>query len=207
MCNTYQKYKLYLLILPIDIHRGVWYNKDSQGDSPKESEEEKMAKATAVCTCAKCGKEFVCTNILQSRSAANDWENWASTHYTVCGDCYQAELAEKRQEENAEAARKNAEMGLPSLTGSEKQIAWAEKLRSDFIAAASELEKEYEKLYERARRELGEAAEPEIEKMQKILAAFRAEYLDEASAKVWIDKRGSLDKLAVTFRDYASARI
>ena len=207
MCNTYQKYKLYLLILPIDIHRGVWYNKDSQGDSPKESEEEKMAKATAVCTCSKCGKEFVCTNILQNRNAANDWEHWAIAHYTVCGDCYKAELAEKRQAANAKAAKENAEMGLPSLTGSEKQIAWAEKLRNDFIAAASELEKEYQKLFERARRELGEAAEPEIDKMQKILAAFRAEYLDEASAKVWIDKRGSLDKLAVTFRDYASARV
>ena len=40
----------------------------------------------------------------------------------ICNDC-----------KNAEAAAKAKEMGLPELTGSEKQIAWANTIRQDML--------------------------------------------------------------------------
>jgi len=39
----------------------------------------------------------------------------------LCRECYQAELAKQ----NAKAAAAAAEMGLPELTGTEKQVVWA----------------------------------------------------------------------------------
>lgn len=43
----------------------------------------------------------------------------------ICADC----LAEEHAKENARNAQKNAEAGLPELTGTPKQIAWAETIR------------------------------------------------------------------------------
>lgn len=43
----------------------------------------------------------------------------------ICVDC----LAEEHAKENARNAQKNAEAGLPELTGTPKQIAWAETIR------------------------------------------------------------------------------
>ncbi len=47
----------------------------------------------------------------------------------LCRECYQAELAKQ----NAKAAAAAAEMGLPELTGTEKQVVWAETIRQDAI--------------------------------------------------------------------------
>lgn len=54
--------------------------------------------------------------------------------YAVCPDCY-----EKARQEDAETAAKQAKAdGLPALTGSEKQIRWAESIRKEKMAAARE---------------------------------------------------------------------
>lgn len=47
----------------------------------------------------------------------------------LCPECEEAE----RQRRNAEAAAKNREMGLPPLTGTEKQVAWAESIRAHIM--------------------------------------------------------------------------
>jgi len=44
----------------------------------------------------------------------------------LCPACEEAE----RSKRNAEAAARNREMGLPPLTGTEKQVAWAESIRA-----------------------------------------------------------------------------
>ena len=54
--------------------------------------------------------------------------------YAVCPDCYE----KARQEEAATAAKQNKADGLPALTGSEKQIRWAESIRKEKMAAARE---------------------------------------------------------------------
>lgn len=50
-----------------------------------------------------------------------------------CPDCEQQEREQKIKKENYEARKKSEEMELPQLTGTEKQIAWANTLRLQFV--------------------------------------------------------------------------
>lgn len=86
-----------------------------------------MAKATAICTCAKCGKDYTVTKICYNRAEADRWEIWAKDHYNECPDCHKAQKQAERDEENRIAAEKAA--ALPTLTGSEKQVSWANTIR------------------------------------------------------------------------------
>lgn len=56
----------------------------------------------------------------------------------LCPECYKKKIEEEKERKNREAAEKSAEMELPELTGTEKQVAWATTLRMEFI-------KKYEK--------------------------------------------------------------
>lgn len=51
----------------------------------------------------------------------------------LCPECWAKKLAEDRERQNAEATAKAAEMGLPELTGTPKQVAWANTLRQRLI--------------------------------------------------------------------------
>ena len=51
----------------------------------------------------------------------------------LCPECYEIDLREKREKTNAEALEKSKEMELPKLIGTEKQVAWANTLRVNFI--------------------------------------------------------------------------
>lgn len=94
-----------------------------------------MAKATITCTCAKCGNEFQISRTFVNRREADQWESWAETSgaYTECSDCFKLRKQQEREAANREAAEKSKTAGLPDLTGSEKQIAWATKIRQEFI--------------------------------------------------------------------------
>lgn len=85
-------------------------------------------------------------------------------NYAVCPDCYE----KARQEEVATAAKQAKADGLPALTGSEKQIRWAESIRKEKMAAAREWLSRYP----------GEQAD-------KCLAWYGS----HASASWWIDHR------------------
>lgn len=50
----------------------------------------------------------------------------------ICPECYKRQQQAKRAAETA--AAKEANVGLPTLEGSEKQIAWAETIRAKFAA-------------------------------------------------------------------------
>lgn len=63
----------------------------------------------------------------------------------VCPECYKKWLEEERQKTNLEAAEKSAEMELPELTGSEKQVAWANELRLRIFENLTEYLKKLEK--------------------------------------------------------------
>lgn len=71
----------------------------------------------------------------------------------LCPECYRARLAEERAARSAEAAEANAAAELPELTGSAKQIAWAETIRKDKIdrieAAIEAADKDPEPEYRR----------------------------------------------------------
>lgn len=51
----------------------------------------------------------------------------------LCPECWEKQKQEEREKTNAAAAEKAKEMELPDLTGSEKQVAWANTLRQALI--------------------------------------------------------------------------
>ena len=61
-----------------------------------------------------------------------DKEEWLRT--TSCTECWRAERAAKRTEQAHADAQSNSAAGLPALTGTPKQIAWAETIRARIIA-------------------------------------------------------------------------
>lgn len=71
----------------------------------------------------KCGHEVV--HRLYGPSRQREWR-LKKLAEELCPACEEAERAKR----NAEAAARNREMGLPPLTGTEKQVAWAESIRA-----------------------------------------------------------------------------
>lgn len=121
-----------------------------------------MAKYTVT---YKCGH----TAEVQLYGKYADREKKIAWYATInCPDCEASE-----QKEKAEAS------GLPQLTGSEKQIAWATKIRNnalDIINAANERN---------------------TEAKRQVLADFRDKWLAiETSASYWIDHRYDFDDAA-----------
>ena len=87
-----------------------------------------MAKAVAKCTCKTCGKTFIMETVKSSRRDADIWEKWAVSYYDECDDCKQ----KRREDTAAQLAAEAKEAGLPELTGTPKQLVWAEQLRATF---------------------------------------------------------------------------
>lgn len=97
-----------------------------------------MAKGIAHCTCAKCGKAFTREMVKRNREEANNWQSWAEANYTECGDCYAARKAAEREAANQAAAEAAKSQELPELTGSPKQVAWAETIRQKRLQSIRE---------------------------------------------------------------------
>lgn len=83
-----------------------------------------MARAIATCTCSRCGKSFERIKYCSNRREADSWESWVSSNITVCDECRKKEHEEAVSEKRA---------GLVKLSGSEKQVAWAENIRDRFV--------------------------------------------------------------------------
>lgn len=103
---------------------------------------------------------------------------WLAT--TPCTECYRGAQAEARTAANAQAATANAQAGLPALTGSEKQIAWAEAIRRTALIGADEV---------RAKAEAFAAAHPDRATETAPALALIARAEAETSAAWWIDHR------------------
>jgi len=54
----------------------------------------------------------------------------------LCHTCYHAELERQREKATAEAIEAAKEMELPALDGTEKQVAWAERIRQEILLRA-----------------------------------------------------------------------
>ena len=85
-----------------------------------------MAKWSVKCICEKCGKEFTRTGFAGNRADAENREEWVKKNPGLCRDCWKAE----KSEEEEEFLRS---LPLPELTGTEKQVKYAEDLRRGFI--------------------------------------------------------------------------
>jgi len=89
----------------------------------------------------------------------------------LCPDCYKAELERRREEENRKAAEAAREQGLPELTGTAKQIAWAETIRQKMLGQLTKLL-------------------PKIRDEYKEIAVLAVERITaQTSSSWWIDRR------------------
>ena len=84
--------------------------------------------------CNECGKSFEHRHSCRNREDAARYQEWAMENITTCPACY-AEM--KRAQERARLDKQTAEareiiagITLAPLTGTEKQIAWAEDIRA-----------------------------------------------------------------------------
>lgn len=94
-----------------------------------------------------------------------------------CPECYRAEQEQRRQAENAQAAESNQQAGLPALTGSDKQVAWAESIRAAKLAELAQL---------RSLVETNAAKNPAL--AEQMLAAIDSA-ATQTTAAWWIDRR------------------
>lgn len=149
-----------------------------------------MAKATATCTCKTCGKSFEVSAVKQNRREADRWAEWAEKTYDECSECYKERLAREREEANKKAAEVSAERKWPVLQGSEKQIAWANTIRLDYVSRLEEV--------------LAGCAEGGEE--AKAFATMRDFILETyTDARFWIDGRDNYNRIGrQASKDYAA---
>lgn len=104
----------------------------------------------------------------------------------LCPECYKVYLQEEKEKKNKEAAEKSAEMELPRLDGSEKQVAWANSIRLNIV---EELYKKMETL-EKVLKEKGLEVIPKtnlgVNEVSNALDYFIQSHTE---AKYWIDIR------------------
>lgn len=95
----------------------------------------------------------------------------------LCYECYKAKQAEHRAAESKAAAEASQSAGMPALTGSEKQVAWAQTIRA---AAAQSLN---------ALRTMLQAAPEANRKAADIALGIIDGTLARTSAHDWIESR------------------
>lgn len=93
-----------------------------------------MAIAKVTLICANCGNEFVHRKECWNRTDADNYENWATTHIDTCPECYKKSLAAEKESILFDTL-KTCGYKLPNLSGvSDKQIAYAEKVRARYLS-------------------------------------------------------------------------
>ena len=97
----------------------------------------------------------------------------------LCSECYRKQKELERQEANKKAKETNQAAGLPKLEGSEKQVAWAEKIRADILQRLKPSDKA--------------ATTPQQEEIKKYIAKEYAKIKNEASAAWWIENRNRIE--------------
>lgn len=115
-------------------------------------------------------------------------------NYGTCSECYKAEQEIKKAEANAKAKAEAEAHGLPALTGTKKQIAWAEDLRIYFVYKVEADIKQGKYVIEKLTMEKHPLLEKAIEKMQELEDVFSYTLQSETSAKFWIDNREKSQK-------------
>lgn len=79
-------------------------------------------------------------------------------------------------------AEKNRQAGLPALEGSEKQVRWAESIRSKFFSAFDEA----------AETVMGKAS-ANLDLLSDLLTRVKSQYQSMTKASEWIDKRFEME--------------
>lgn len=132
-----------------------------------------MSIGRVTCTCRTCGKTFEVSAKRANSKQAREFEEWAENHIVECHEC-----AAKRVKAEKDAFYIDIDTSdYCELRGSEKQIAWANDIRRDFIA------QEIDPL-------LGKSTlTPTLPKFTIDYADLRSYAVQISSAKWWIDAR------------------
>ena len=94
-----------------------------------------MPNGCVKCTCKTCGSTFTVDAVKHSRKEVESWEAWASSYYDECPACYKARTAAR---DDAKYDELNAQYHFPALvTGSEKQMDYAMRLRKRAVVSAN----------------------------------------------------------------------
>lgn len=105
---------------------------------------------------------------------------WLENH-GLCSECYEAEKKRQFEEQNKKAAEEAKEYGLPELSGTEKQVAWGNTLRKQWI----------EKVESEIRTWITDD-ESRDEEVRKALKRVVEEHLiNTVDARWWIDNRNA----------------
>lgn len=89
-----------------------------------------MARGEVRKICVECGNEFRTTKQFFKRADAERWEQWAEQNIDTCPECYKKAEMANHLRHALEYAKDN---NLPTLSGTEKQISWAETIRYDVL--------------------------------------------------------------------------
>ncbi len=120
---------------------------------------------------AKYKITYACGHTAEVQLYGKEAEREKKIKWYATIDCPDCEAREQR--ETAEAA------GLPHLTGSEKQVAWATKLRNNAL--------------DKLDAQIAVISNPENKSK---MTAFRNQWIGkETASSYWIDNRDELDKL------------
>lgn len=143
-----------------------------------------MAKATAIMICPVCGAEVKWSVEKHNHAEADNFESYYNGKKRLCPECYKKSLQEEREKEaarNADAFQELCEkyhIVLPALEGSEKQVKWAEDIRSEKLLALEKVGLRYAEIFA--------GTFPGAEKI-------KSKVLLNPSARFWIDVRGDYD--------------
>lgn len=107
-----------------------------------------MARVKIELTCTECGKKFEHTHFCRNSSDAESYQKWAMENITICPSCH---YAYKLAEEQKELSHYLEGYDLPRITGvSDKQIAFADKLRTRFVTDLSRQEIDLRRFFQMA---------------------------------------------------------
>lgn len=93
-----------------------------------------MALARVKYICKTCGEEVEFTKKKSNYADARSFEEWAKGMFDECPECKKKRMAREHEEENRKAAEAAKAKAWPKLTGSEKQVAWANSIREGFVS-------------------------------------------------------------------------
>lgn len=93
-----------------------------------------MAKTKINLVCANCGKEFEHTHFTRNCAESKSYATWAREHVTLCPACYSdSKKSDTHQKLIAELDKHG--LALPEIAGvSDKQIAYAQRMRTQALS-------------------------------------------------------------------------
>ena len=139
-----------------------------------------MAKYDVTYSCGHSGV----VNLFGKTADRENKLRWYEKH-ALCPACREKAIMEAREKQKEECKERAAELGLPELTGTEKQVKWALELRDKFI---TEVDKQIDWY----------SADDPHHLKGRILTAWKADCLKHAEAKWWINHRFGNDQLDIT---------